>query len=372
MGVIAAAGILPELQACGVSNYNDAILQMFPGEVSRSFQEFLPPVGKLEEVIEPCRQWISSVNSTSSTIGPDFESISSRSELVTSTGTQARMGKAELAPLLPEGLGMEGQMQRLRQVDHPFQQMPRLESDLVYAVTDSVHLGEGVKKHRGKVCRALKRASNLLQPASKAARTHQPYRVKQVSGSVHVVFLAMLVIMIMWPHRALPTRFIFGFDVMGAIEETRIFRSVHTSAELSPDELLSTAGAWHDEIFSSKPCPRAALIFEKTSAEVDCGQLSRFYDRWELDEIFGRNGWRGVIRFATFQSGKWRMIDDGKRSKHNLAQSLMEKIHTIPIELVPALCALMARLAQRCGHGGCNQSWARRISRMHIEAVQRQ
>ena len=87
---------------------------------------------------------------------------------------------------------------------------------------------------------------------------------------------------------------------------------------------------------------------------------------WELGAMFGKRGWRSIVRFATFQSRRWKMIDDGKRSFHNIAQFHIEHIHRSPVDFLPALCiALVAMFPSVIPERAIQKTYV-----MRIEAAQ--
>ncbi len=78
-------------------------------------------------------------------------------------------------------------------------------------------------------------------PATVALRRHQPPTVAQVAGTVHVAFIADLILLMGWPDWRLPWSFLEGFRVVGRMPETGVFHSlpVPEGCEHSVEEVLA-------------------------------------------------------------------------------------------------------------------------------------
>ena len=162
----------------------------------------------------------------------------------------------------------------------------------------------------------------------------------------------------------------YGYSAMGDIEPTGLFRESTRYATATVASLLATASDWHDEIFGAPIPTNAQEISDATHKEIDKGQLSRAAARSFWDRRFGKNGWRAVIRFGLWQGEKFRPIDDGKRSGHNAAQEIREKVHTCPVSF-PALVALYAlRYVPAIWPWWFSLKLEQKIYKMHIEVAQ--
>ena len=100
-----------------------------------------------------------------------------------------------------------------------------------------------------------------------------------------------MVVFCMWPHRNIVKRFTTGYNVMGDIEPTGVFRPEPRPADTSMEELLQQAPVWHDDAFSMPKPDDAEEIFDATMKEVVEGTMSPLRDRSYYDSRFGRRGW---------------------------------------------------------------------------------
>ena len=87
---------------------------------------------------------------------------------------------------------------------------------------------------------------------------------------------------------------------------------------------------------------RNLAAWRKTLEEEALGYVVRTSER-RLHAEFGYGNWRCMCRFAIFQSGKWRCIDDAAESGHNLATHLRETIHCISSDFPAAVGEAFAR-----------------------------
>ncbi|CAE8595290.1 unnamed protein product [Polarella glacialis] len=91
----------------------------------------------------------------------------------------------------------------------------------------------------------------------------------------------------------------------------------------------------------------AAEIYAATLKEISKGHAGPLRAPADFDARFGKRGWRGVIRFGIWQGEKFRPIDDGKRSLHNMGQETHEKIHHCPVEFAIMLAVFFAMAVPR-------------------------
>ena len=83
-------------------------------------------------------------------------------------------------------------------------------------------------------------------------------------------------------------------------------------------------------------------IWKQTQSEIQEGIASELWTREEMDETFGPGNWRPLIRHVIWQAGKWRPIDDGKRSRTNALARVKETVVCIPPEFLIILLRYLA------------------------------
>ena len=332
----------PELALRGTASYNQAILELFPQELRSDIEQYMPEEGDIEQVVAPFRTWINRWTSSrgmfESTVGPDLVAIESRSDRAAATGDQrgATSSKHAWGSQVPLKKGKDWHIDNLASLPHPFSVDPPLEWDVKFAVEYTVEMVDNgkLKDFRESAIVATRKVAELLRPASRAARRHQSKRVQLVAGAMNIPMMAFMVTFCAWPDADIVRKYIEGFELMGEIQSTGVFRPVDRPQQMELDELLRTAGSWHDSVFSRPEPDHAEDIKETVLKDVRAGAARSPKERTYYDSKFGRDNWRGVVCFGVWQGDKFRRIDDGKHSLHNLGQGIFEKIHHCPLEFI--------------------------------------
>ena len=144
--------------------------------------------------------------------------------------------------------------------------------------------------------------------------------------------MAFAIALLRWPDIGQPMKYVKGFELLGSIDESHVFREVLGTQVGSIDEDFfgEPAIAAVDELMQSTPPKDADLIFEKTADEVKKGYCSELLTLTEVNKRFGVGRWRPLHRFVAHQAdGKKRLIDDGRRGHQNDWASLHETIYTL-------------------------------------------
>ena len=118
-----------------------------------------------------------------------------------------------------------------------------------------------------------------------------------------------------WPDVAITSMLIHGAQPLGRQANVGVFQSrAHEASGTIEDSLAYSAGLLNSLNYRKPPAyDQRKAIFEKTLEEQNKGIVSKFYDKFELDELFGSGRWGAITRFAIWQKEKYRMIDNGKQ-----------------------------------------------------------
>ena len=336
------SGSWPEMTLRKATTMNEAILTRLPTRAAVLAAPHMPPAGLIEAIVAPYRDWMEAMQHsgrhTGAAIGPDLGVIAARAERAAAVGRQRGSDRSRVTVdnPVPAYLEKGAHMQAASAAIHPFHRRPPIEQDLRHSIELSAGWGRIAAAQREARIEAMRRVAECLLPAAKKARMAQSPRARQVAGEVNAPFIAFMIVLCLWPHDTLPARFLEGFSVMGPVEVTN--RSGYKPATTTSDALLATAQEWHDQVFASPPPADAQDIYDATQKEIEKGFSDVLRDRSFYDRRFGPCGWRGCIRFGTWQGDKFRPIDDGKRSGHNAAQEVFEKIHHCPLEFFFLAC----------------------------------
>ena len=138
---------------------------------------------------------------------------------------------------------------------------------------------------------AVKELAKRMEACSERLRGYQPPTIRAVAGKVSVAFLAMAAILMLWPHTSLPRNFVSGVKVIGAVEETGVYRPTELwTPQISEEQLLAGASDAIDEIERSRPKQEDAE-FIRAACEKDrlAGNAGGYFTRQD----FGGQGKRG-------------------------------------------------------------------------------
>ncbi|OLP77008.1 hypothetical protein AK812_SmicGene42982 [Symbiodinium microadriaticum] len=157
--------------------------------------------------------------------------------------------------------------------------------------------------------------------------------------------LAVFTVLLKWPDVNQPLRYLTGFEVVGDVEHSGVFRGTHNPATLESEEFMGdSANDFIDGILHSRPSKDAKVIWDLTLEEQTKGWCTGPFTRQAMDKQFGSGRWRPVPRFLVTQPcGKQRLIDDAKKGCHNQATAMTETIYTIGVDLLPVVVRNLAR-----------------------------
>ena len=123
--------------------------------------------------------------------------------------------------------------------------------------------------------------------------------------------MAFLTALLRWPDRTQAKGYLQGFDVVGSIETSGIFRPI--SMQTLEDDFFGKAAELEVQKATAAPPPKfAEAIHRLTLEEVEKGFTEPLCTSDDLDARFGTGQWRPIYRFLLFQGDKERLIDDGK------------------------------------------------------------
>ena len=165
--------------------------------------------------------------------------------------------------------------------------------------------------------------------------------VQAVAKTKKPAMMACLIVLLLWPDRTLPVRYVLGFRLVGIIENSQLFRQLDkdTTVKSGKEVLLGAHAVKTIEGLPGKLRRGRFLteIKESVLKEVAEGGAKGVYAENDLNEMFGVGGWLPLERFMRQQSsGKMRPIDNGKKYGHNKASLETETIHTSSPDFIAA------------------------------------
>jgi hypothetical protein len=109
----------------------------------------------------------------------------------------------------------------------------------------------------------------------------------------------------------------FGAKPLGTQSTYGIFQEKFHEASSTVGEVSEYSASLVKSLRFRKPqlYDQRKVIFDKTIEEQKLGIVSKFYDETKLNALFVPGRWCAIIRFALWQTDKWRMIINGKRGR---------------------------------------------------------
>ena len=273
---------------------------------------------------------------------------------------------------VPIEAGYKAHFDLAKGLGFPFSDPSRqLSADLLCASKFVLHSGadgtlQGKRRH---IQKTLRRVGSILRPHSMRLNFElMPADVYKISSGVNVLMLAAMVDAFNLPDKDVARSFWMGFQALGVIPDTFVHRSLGPAppSQLRAFEreyaaIMHGNEAWADEAehlvtrrntaASQSAATRARLdaITATTAKELGRGLISTALTRRQVITKFGRGNYRVMIRTAIWQGGKWRCIDDGRRSLSNNASLLVETIATPTFEFPLWIARAIAREAASSG-----------------------
>ena len=211
-----------------------------------------------------------------------------------------------------------------------------LPEDLKIAISYIAMRGKKIKADRKRRLAELRSIAALLDEMRKALDEHKCETAKEIAAPFNIAWTAAVIDAMDWPDTDLPVRYLKGFDVVFDIPDSGVFRQ-----ELQPEEIDRNKFMEDNTRMTAKiaeEIERSALsgteedlerrkqCWQRTKEEIVEGLVKGPYSKTRMDRKYKRGRWRPLGRNAIKQKGKWRCIDNGKRSKHNKASRMYERI----------------------------------------------
>ena len=238
-------------------------------------------------------------------------------------------------------LSKEEYMRAALQRPSPFGDASQRESDalppdLRAAIDYVAAAGGDIKRRRSERMARLRILAARLEPMRAALEAEKCETARLISLRLNVAWMACTTDAMGWADVSQPLRYMTGFPVVFDIPDSGVFIPDELPAEISREEFernntravakISSeieADALHG---SADAKERRRQCWIRTKEEIAAGLVHGPYSRARMDKRYKRGKWRCLGRSAIWQKNKYRCIDNGKRSKHNKATAMHERI----------------------------------------------
>ena len=211
-----------------------------------------------------------------------------------------------------------------------------LPHDLTAAIDYVVQLGSGVREDRERRMHTLGSLADELAPMRAALDAAKSECARAIAAPFNSAWAAAVIDAMRWPDTMLPLKYVQGYDTVFDVPDTGVFVADEQPAELSAAGFREANTRMNARIASRiksaalradpEQRERRAQAWRRTKEEIDEGLMGPPMTRAQVDRKYARGRWRAIGRSAIKQKDKWRCIDDARRSKHNKATSLHERI----------------------------------------------
>ena len=230
-------------------------------------------------------------------------------------------------------------------LQHPFGQSPRLEQDLQFAIQSACQYGLQVARYRDVAFGHLRKLDRALLSLDAHLLASRP--VHHVDGFRPAMFAAVISIL-KWPDRELLMKLVQGFELVGDIPKSHIFRPIPSPPQPAVPLLGQDAQRYVDGLEKDlRVHPRADVILQETLKEQSLGLAGPFRDRAFFDNLSGKGAWRPLKRHVIHQHDKDRPIDDGKAGRRNECSQLVETIVNQHADFPAAVLQFWAQTARQ-------------------------
>ena len=213
--------------------------------------------------------------------------------------------------------------------EHPFNKdaYQDLPEDLAASVDVVVQKGKFMVQWRRKQFTILRQVSRAVSHITEALKEHQSRRTRfahLVASDFNFGLLAVLIDATGWPHDSLLFNLVFGFNIIGDIPDTGLFREGGQPFRADLYDTIEANADYTSNLIDNGERNKTlsaddVSVWSKTISEVEKGFMLGPYTRKQLDheDMFGYGKWRPLPRFAVWQKGKLRACDDARRSLTN-------------------------------------------------------
>ena len=266
----------------------------------------------------------------------------------------AMHSKHSLGPLAAQGDGPEAHLASARRLaslgDLPASSQLPADEDLRFAASWATADLSRLRIRRDAALRAFESLAWKCKPLSEYLRSFQDPSVAAVAGQINVALIAVLVYVLRWPDTTLPRRFIEGFQVLGAMEVTGVFKPSDFGPIVEKNQLFSDHPTNLRRWNNGRRDENAAFLMQCCHDDHSKGFASGLLSHEQLNERFGAGRWCSNPRFSIVQgTGKIRPIDNGKASGASAATSYGEKLVLCTFLFMAISARLIVELATTRG-----------------------
>ena len=246
--------------------------------------------------------------------------------------------------LLQPGLGPELHMAESLRQPSPFRPRDWPEPDVRFVTNALVIWQDHLPALASDLRRVLRSVATALSPLEEALALHRCTSAQHVAQGKKPAFLSCMTALLRWPDFLQGRHLLQGYPIVGPVQSCGVFREIHQDTKLPLEEWLGAPSAEAvDRLLRSGPPRYHEEIYAATLEEQAKGFCSSFATRADMDRHFGYGQWRPLERFMiTQECGKQRLIDNARKTGHNLHTELSETITTTSVDFIASTARMVA------------------------------
>lgn len=199
-----------------------------------------------------------------------------------------------------------------------------------------------LRQSRQDMAAIITKVAERSSSASEKIKENCHPMLRKALGKTNVMLLMIMTVALSWPDNIVKD-LTEGFRVTGHINPSGVYPTRET-AETIP-QIQEGASESNSGIHNALKQPSSEqqrqdcqIIKESCIKLQEQGRASQFVKKETLDKRYGKDGWRSMKRFVVWQNGKPRCCDDARRSGHNAAVTISDRL-ILPSPFYPAEAA---------------------------------
>ena len=263
--------------------------------------------------------------------------------------------------LVPEMEDPDAHFEQCKQIQFP---MGAGQAESLTKAVEDAAAEPDLRSWRQKAASMVKSIASKCEETSARIRQGCHPAIRQALGKTNLAFIMIMAASLNWPDSELIKDFTEGFTISGRIPNS----GVYPTREGQDDADIPWVGEGAQEsnlaIHTSMNPPRSEAqhqecdVIRKSYDDLrEQGKAGQLMSKETLDKKYGKNGWRSMRRFVIWQNGKARCCDDARRSGHNDAVTVEDRLLLpsafFPSEAASAWLTADTRLTAEQLESGC-------------------
>ena len=117
---------------------------------------------------------------------------------------------------------------------NPWRHATPVAADFDFAAQQVIKHAPGLLAFRQCTSNALEDLSVRCAGLDRQLQKRQPQTIRRVAGKISIGFMTVVALLMQWPDHQLPMRFVVGFQAVGDLEVSHVWRELNETTEPRP------------------------------------------------------------------------------------------------------------------------------------------